>query len=222
MSTEQADRGEHSAATVCIVGLGNPGGRYAGTRHNVGFDVVDMLAEIFGAPVPQFRRDQYLTEGRRGEVRVLLSKPWTFMNLSGSAVRALMEETGLASFDLLVVVDDTALPLGRLRLRGKGSSGGHNGIRSVIEELGSGDFPRLRCGIGAPDAGEDVAAYVLSRFRDEEQGAKEEMVRRAAEAAILWIEEGLDRAMNVYNTGPATDPGSDIAPDADRPAEQTE
>ncbi len=207
---ERADAG-----AVCVVGLGNPGRRYAETRHNTGFAVVDALAERLGTPPEEFRGDQYRWRGGHKERIVFLCKPWTYMNLSGAAVRTLMRETGLEPSNMLVVCDEAAFPLGKLRLRGQGSSGGHNGMRSVIEAVGSGNFPRLRCGIGAPEG--DYAEYVLSRFTREEESAAREMVRRAADAAICWIDEGLERAMNIYNAGSAADPGTNTEADAVRP-----
>lgn len=207
------------AGALCVVGLGNPGRRYAGTRHNVGFAVVDAVAARLRTPPAELAGDQHLARGEYGGRSVLLSKPRTFMNLSGSAVHTLMRETGADPAALLVVCDDAALPLGRLRLRGQGSSGGHNGLRSVIEALGGGNFPRLRCGIGAPAGEEEYAEYVLSPFREEERAAAEEMVRRAAEAAMCWIAEGLERAMNIFNTGPAEDPETNTEADAPRPQE---
>ena len=180
-----------------VVGLGNPGGRYAETRHNVGFRVVDRLAAgsrwSGRADAPCEVADCELA-GRA----VLLVKPQTFMNRSGVAVRALRARLDFAPADVLVLVDDFRLDFGRLRFRRKGSDGGHNGLASVLEKMGSEDIPRLRLGIGPPAPGEDSIDYVLSRFRPEE--AVDELVDRGCQAIAAYLEEGLERAMNRFNS----------------------
>lgn len=180
-----------------VVGLGNPGRRYARTRHNAGYMVVDEMARRKGARFKRLWMKRAVgarVDGPSGAV--LLVKPLTFMNRSGEAVRAILSKRGLDEQDLIVVVDDVHLPLGRLRLRAGGSEGGHNGLRSISAALGTRDFARLRVGVGPAPSG-DLVDYVLAPFdRDEEIGVP---VRRAAEAAWLLIEQGLEQAMNRYN-----------------------
>lgn len=174
-----------------VVGLGNPGREYLGTRHNAGYEVVDLMAERAGV---SWRRRSGRTEAAAGEL--LLLKPLTFMNLSGGPVAEVLGFRGLAPEDCLIVCDDMALPLGAVRLRAKGSSGGHHGLDSVIAALGTSAFPRLRVGIGAPPPGVDGADWVLGRFcRGEALPAA-----RAADAAQAWMEKGIERAMGEFNT----------------------
>ena len=179
-----------------VVGLGNPGAKYRLTRHNVGFMVVDRLAVTAGAAVTRKHCSSLVGEGHWGEVKVVLAKPQTYMNLSGMAVSSLMNYYRVAPADLLVVCDDLDLPFGRIRLRPKGSSGGHRGLASIIAALGRSDFPRLRVGIGK--AGEAVG-HVLGRFAAAEEPALAEILETAAAAAVMACRDGLDRAMNRYN-----------------------
>jgi PTH1 family peptidyl-tRNA hydrolase len=181
-----------------VVGLGNPGSRYAGTRHNVGFQVIDRLAEGPQTGPFQERFHAEVAEWRDGPDRVLLVKPLTFMNLSGRCVRAVADYHQVPWEDVLVVCDDFNLPLGQLRLRSKGTHGGHNGLRDVQNHLGTTAYPRLRIGVGAPDAA-DAVDHVLSRFRAGERAAIDEAVGRAAEAAAVWVRSGIGQAMNQYN-----------------------
>lgn len=182
-----------------IVGLGNPGAAYAHTRHNVGFDVVDELARRIGA---DFRRSWRFpvetAEGTLGNERVLLVKARTFMNRSGEAVGPLVRKKGVKPTDVVVIVDDLDLPIGRLRLRKAGSSGGHNGLKSLIEHLGSDEFPRVRIGIGH-SAQRDTVEHVLGRFTPDEQPLVKEMMVRAADAVVAALEDGWDRAMSEFN-----------------------
>ena len=186
-----------------VVGLGNPGSKYEATRHNIGFEAVDRLARG-GAGAPFSRK----FEGLLAEVeidfrRALLLKPETFMNLSGRSVRQAMQFYKLDPADLLVICDDLALPLGKLRLRGGGSDGGQKGLRDIAAHLGTTDFARLRIGIG--DRGPiDAADYVLSRFRPAERATIDDALIAATQAVAVWITQGLDAAMNRFN-GP-TDP----------------
>ncbi len=182
-----------------IVGLGNPGRRYRGTRHNVGADVVSRLAR--GAGIILDEEDGYsiVGRGRIGGVRVLLAHPQTYVNVSGPAVRELRRRHRLRPEDILVVVDDLDLPPGRVRLRAGGSAGGHNGLKSIIDALGTDAFPRLRVGIGRPPAGVDPAEHVLTRFLPEEQAIVDQAVERAAEAAAAAVTDGIERAMNRFN-----------------------
>lgn len=192
-----------------IVGLGNPGRRYQGTRHNVGFLVVDELTrryQLTWAMAPSQVPDAF-TAKRFGAEPLLLAKPLTFMNRSGDAVAALARYYGIEPHDLLVVVDEVALPFGRLRARSRGSAGGHNGLRSIIERLGTTEFPRLRLGVGRGDARRDLADHVLSMFEPDEQSGLEMFIARAADAAEVFAAEGIEQVMNRYNPG-------DAAPDA--------
>jgi PTH1 family peptidyl-tRNA hydrolase len=193
-----------------IVGLGNPGREYRDTRHNVGFLVVDEIARRHGlvmAMAPAQVPETFVAK-RYGDQPMLVAKPLTFMNRSGEAVAALARYYGVVPADVLVVVDEVALPFGRLRARARGSAGGHNGLKSIIERLGTGDFARLRLGIGRGDRRRDLADHVLSTFEPEERAGLEEFIARAAEAAEMFAVEGIEKVMNVYNpeaTGPDVD-----------------
>jgi peptidyl-tRNA hydrolase, PTH1 family len=181
-----------------IVGLGNPGRKYEDTRHNVGFRVADELARRWRIDVDRSRFSALVGDGTvRGE-KVLLLKPMTFMNLSGRAVREAATFYKLASGDLLVIVDDMALPLGRIRLRAGGSAGGHNGLTSVIQELGSEDFARVRIGIESV-AGQHMVDHVLGQFTPQERERIAQTIDRAADAAECWLTEGIESAMNEFN-----------------------
>lgn len=184
-----------------VVGLGNPGPKYAGTRHNVGFEVVDYLAAAPSVgPWRSSRFEATVAEAKESGEAVLLVKPETFMNLSGRAVRKVLDFYKLTPADLLVVSDDIALPLGKLRVRAKGSHGGQNGLRDIQQQLGTDEYPRLRLGVGSP-GGNDAADHVLSRFRPVERGAVDEAVAKAAAAALIWIRQGIDACMNQANAG---------------------
>lgn len=193
-----------------IVGLGNPGARYGGTRHNLGFEVVDALARRRGLSFEPSPVDALMARERGPEARMMLVKPLTFMNRSGNAVAALARYYRIAPEDLLVVVDDASLPMGRLRARPEGSDGGHNGLRSVIAGLGTTAFARLRLGVGRGDTRRDLADHVLSRFETDEQETIEKVVAKAAEAAETFAEEGIATVMNRFNA-PAT-PAPDAFP----------
>lgn len=196
-----------------IVGLGNPGAKYRGTRHNIGFAVVDELARRAGidfesapvnALVARWRRRAAALSGSGAADDVLLAKPMTFMNDSGQAVGDLTRYFRIGPGDLLVVVDDVQLPLGRLRARTRGSAGGHNGLRSVIAHAGE-DFARLRVGVGRGDSRRDLADHVLARFDSDESAEAERMIARAADAAEMFTTAGIAAVMNAYNGGdPAT------------------
>lgn len=174
-----------------IVGLGNPGRRYEQTAHNLGFAVVEELARRAGIGwVPSERHRAELAEGRIAGQPVLLVKPQTFMNLSGESVGSIARQRELGQDDLLAITDDVALPIGRLRLRPSGSHGGHNGLRSLIERLGTEGFARLRVGIQPPWAVEDLAAYVLAKLPPVQRGQLEQMTDFAADAAESWIAHG--------------------------------
>lgn len=180
-----------------IVGLGNPGSRYVGTRHNVGFAVVDKLAVRWGIDLSKEKFHARFGDGNLDGEPVALLQPMTFMNRSGQAVWAAARFYRAEPEDLLVIGDDMALPLGRLRMRAKGSSGGHHGLQDVMDRMGSSHFARLRLGIDSPNA--LAVQYVLSRFADQELPIVELMVATAAEAVECWIGQGPDATMNRFN-----------------------
>ncbi|MFW6125268.1 MAG: aminoacyl-tRNA hydrolase [Pirellulales bacterium] len=181
-----------------IAGLGNPGRRYDGTRHNVGFAVLAELARRHGAGKPRTRFEGELAEALVASRRVLLVAPHTFMNASGRCIRQVVHYYRVPLHDLLVVCDDLNLPLGKLRIRRGGSAGGHNGLVSLIEHLGTEEFPRLRLGVG-PAEGRDAAEHVLDRFTKQEREIIDEAVGRAADAVAVWLGEGIEAAMNQFN-----------------------
>ena len=198
--------------TRLVVGLGNPGPDYVGTRHNAGFMALDRLADRLGAAFDAEAARAVCAEAALppdpeagderqpdGETAVALAKPLAFMNRSGPPVAALLDRYGLTAADVLVVYDDLALPLGTLRLRGKGSAGGHNGVQSVIEALGSTEFPRLRVGVGNSFPPGGQVDFVLSPFDDAEREAADAALDEAAEAALTFARDGLDAAMNRHN-----------------------
>lgn len=182
-----------------VVGLGNPGGRYRGTRHNVGFEVVDALAGRHRLQLQPWKALAETAEWRRPDGRVWFVKPTSFMNLSGEAVVALMGFYKVELADVLVVCDDVNLPVGRLRARPEGSDGGNNGLASVISSLGTEGFSRIRIGVGRGDPQRDLADHVLSRFSPDDLPVIETAVDRAVEAVGVWIEEGIARVMNTFN-----------------------
>lgn len=179
-----------------VVGLGNPGRSYLGTRHNVGFDVVDRLA---GASRGQSRFEARVAEIWEGPEKILLVKPETFMNRSGRCVGQLVEFFQLPLADLLVVCDDINLPLGRLRVRARGTHGGHNGLRDIQQHLSSTLYSRLRIGIDLPAPGLPSETYVLSKFRPSERPAVDEAADQAMQAVLVWVRRGIEACMNQYN-----------------------
>lgn len=180
-----------------IVGLGNPGRKYEGTRHNIGFEVANLLAARHRLEWEAAPADALMARWRAGAA--LLVKPLTFMNLSGPAVAELMRFYKVERADLFVVVDDTNLDLGRLRARPSGSAGGHNGLKSIIGAFGSEDFARLRVGVGRGDARRDLADHVLARFDPQEREDVADAVGRSADAAELFATEGIAPVMNRFN-----------------------
>lgn len=188
---------------VLIVGLGNPGPEYAYNRHNVGFRVVDTFAQAHQMAFRRILHQALIAEGRLAGQRVILAKPQTFMNLSGRSVRPLVSYYRVPLNRLLVVYDDMDLPLGALRLRPRGSPGGHNGMKSIVQALGTIEFPRLRIGIGRPPGHMSPVDYVLQNFRPDEEEILEGVLHRAAQAVCTFIEEGLEAAMNRFNAQPA-------------------
>ncbi|MHB1131309.1 MAG: aminoacyl-tRNA hydrolase [Chloroflexota bacterium] len=181
-----------------VVGLGNPGRQYECSRHNIGFCCLDLLASRLGIRFGRRSFNAQLASGFIGEQRVLLAKPQTYMNLSGNAAGRLTAYYGLAATEMLVVYDDMDLPLGKLRIRARGSSGGHRGVQSIIGALGTNEFPRIRVGIGRSDR-LDGADYVLGRFAAEDQPLLEDILGRAADAVAVVVSEGTAEAMNRYN-----------------------
>jgi PTH1 family peptidyl-tRNA hydrolase len=180
-----------------VVGLGNPGKRYDGTRHNVGFAVVDLLVARHGLPWESAPAHSVLAKWRTNNT--LLAKPLTFMNLSGHAVGELLRYFRIELPDLLVIVDEAQLEAGRLRARASGSAGGHNGLKSIIEALGSEEFARLRIGVGRGDLRRDLSNHVLGRIESSERPVIDEAVKRSADAAELFVTEGIVAVMNTFN-----------------------
>jgi PTH1 family peptidyl-tRNA hydrolase len=182
-----------------VVGLGNPGPKYEGTRHNVGFAAVDLLASRHGLQWEAAPRgvEALIANWRAGGA--ILAKPLTFMNLSGTAVVGLLQFYKIPLEDQLAIVDEVQLETGRLRVRPDGSAGGHNGLKSMIASLGTGGFPRLRIGVGRGDTRRDLADHVLARFEPDERSVIDDAIGRAADAAELFIADGVSAAMNRYN-----------------------
>ena len=187
-----------------IVGLGNPGPQYKGTRHNVGFEVIDEIARRASVGFESAPADALIAKWRRPNDVVLLVKPLTFMNLSGQAVGELARYFKIEAADLIIVVDEVHLPLGKVRARQRGSAGGHNGLKSIIAHLGD-EFARLRVGVGRGGEQRNLADHVLSRFEKDEAAEVERMTARAADAAEMFIASGIGAVMNAFNGGdPAT------------------
>jgi PTH1 family peptidyl-tRNA hydrolase len=195
-----------------VVGLGNPGKDYVGTRHNIGFDVLDQLAIKLGwiGKANEFDKearqkfdglalDGSMSIHSGGVEKLLLLKPLTYMNLSGKAVQAAMAFYQLTPKEVMIVLDDIALPCGKIRLRAGGSSGGHNGLKDIERALGTNEYPRLRVGIDPPPSGRVQKDYVLGRFTEDQRRQIDPAVQRAVGAIRMWIEDGISRAMNVFN-----------------------
>jgi PTH1 family peptidyl-tRNA hydrolase len=189
-----------------VVGLGNPGREYVGTRHNVGFEVVDRVADKFRfASSGDFDRlartkfDGLAIDGMIGDEKLLLLKPTTYMNLSGRAVQSAMAFYQLSPADIMIVLDEMALPCGKLRIRSGGSDGGHNGLRDIQRALGTNEYPRLRVGIDPPPPPIVGKDYVLGRFSPEQRKLIDPAIDRATGAIVRWIEKGIEPAMNEFN-----------------------
>ncbi len=182
-----------------VVGLGNPGSSYEGTRHNIGFEVLGELALRWRADRPKQRFEAHLIESNFNGEKVLLAAPQTFMNVSGRCVQQIIKFFQIPLTDILVVCDDLNLKVGQLRLRASGSAGGQKGLLSILQVCGSEAVPRLRIGIGRPPEKMDAAAYVLSKFRKDELPEVDTAVREAATGVELWIKNGIAAAMNVVN-----------------------
>lgn len=185
--------------TYLIVGLGNPGRQYEKTRHNVGFEVIDRLADRLSASVDEKKFKGCYGKGVIGGNKVILLKPLTYMNLSGESVRAAMDFYKIDPDHMIVVYDDVSLDVGQLRIRTKGSAGGHNGIKNIIAHLGTQEFPRVKVGVGEKPPRMDLADYVLSRFSGEDQEKMNAAFVEAARAVEAMIIEGTDWAMNRFN-----------------------
>ncbi|MAT14739.1 MAG: aminoacyl-tRNA hydrolase [Planctomyces sp.] len=184
-----------------IIGLGNPGRKYESTRHNIGFDVIDELARRSGVDRVQLKFESELIDAQLNHKKVLLAKPLTYMNLSGRAIRQIVDFYKLDVEDLLVICDDLNLDTGRLRLRGKGSSGGQKGLQNTIDQLGGrNDFARLRIGIGRPTGNLSVTDYVLKKFSLSEREIMDPAVRLAADAVEHWVDNDLITTMNKFNS----------------------
>jgi len=203
------------ATSLIVCGLGNPGPEYQDSRHNLGFWVVDLLGERFKGrwrrPADNFQECRIKIANRP----VSLVQPLTYMNLSGEALELFASRPEFDPESLLTICDDTALPLGRLRLRGKGNDGGHNGLSSIIETLGTTGFPRLRLGVGPVPDGADQADFVLSAPLGEDMELAREMARRAADCVMVWVREGIDPAMSRFNTRGSADPNGENGANGD-------
>ena len=182
-----------------IAGLGNPGEKYDNTRHNAGFLTIDALAERYGIDVREKAHNALIGRGVIEGKKVILAKPQTYMNLSGECIRALVEYYKVEQEELIIIFDDISLEPGQLRIRKKGSAGGHNGIKSIIAHLGTQEFTRIKVGVGEKPPRMDLADYVLGRFAKEEQDTMREAFETAAKAAVTIMTEGADAAMNQYN-----------------------
>ena len=182
-----------------IVGLGNPGDKYEKTRHNVGFNVIDLLAKEYSIDVSKLKHKALIGEGRVETEKVILVKPMTYMNLSGESVVDICNYYNVDLENVIVIYDDIDLDVGKIRIRKKGSGGTHNGMRSIIKCLGSNEFPRVRVGISKPKNGQDLADFVLSRFAKEDEKSLNESFENAVAAIDCAIRQDLDLAMNRYN-----------------------
>lgn len=191
---KEEPRGENM---MLIVGLGNPGPNYEDTRHNVGFKVVDAMARTLSVSFDRTRFKGRVAEGRLDGTKVLLLKPQTFMNLSGESIRAAVDFHKIPLDRVIVVFDDVSLPMGRIRIRKKGSAGGHNGIKSTVQHLGTEAFPRLRVGIGAPN--HDMVHHVLGKFSPEEAKLLPVVVEASRDALLSILRNGIDAAMTEFN-----------------------
>lgn len=185
--------------TYIIVGLGNPGREYRENRHNFGFMLIDRLAARLSAKISRMQSKALIASARHGNARIILAKPQTFMNLSGQAIQGLVRFYKTPLENILVAHDDLDLPFETIRLRPGGGAGGQKGIKSTIQHLGTNDFPRLRLGVGRPSGRMDPAAYVLQDFAKGDQQFLAETLDRAVDAALNFVDEGLDTAMNQFN-----------------------
>ncbi|MFU0824392.1 aminoacyl-tRNA hydrolase [Clostridium sp.] len=181
-----------------IVGLGNPGKEYEHTRHNVGFDIIDLISERYNIEINRKKFKGVYGDGKINGERVFLLKPETYMNLSGESVREISDFYKIPNENIIIIYDDISLEVGRLRIREKGSAGGHNGIKSIIANLGGDVFPRIKVGVGQPKR-EDLVSFVLGRFSDDDRKVLEKVFEVASAAVEVIIKEGTMEAMNKYN-----------------------
>ena len=195
----EPDKKEDDRVMYIIAGLGNPTREYEKTRHNVGFEVIDVLADMLGTTVEEKKFKGCYGRGIIGGEKVLLLKPQTFMNLSGESIRAASDFYKVDPEHIIIIYDDISLDVGQLRIRKKGSAGGHNGIKNIIAHLGTQEFPRIKVGVGDKPKKMDLADYVLSRFSKEDRAAMEDAFKEAAKAVEVMITEGMDIAMNQFN-----------------------
>ena len=195
----EPDKKEDDRVMYIIAGLGNPTREYEKTRHNVGFEVIDVLADMLGTTVEEKKFKGLYGRGIIGGEKVLLLKPQTFMNLSGESVKAAADFYKVDHEHIIIIYDDISLDVGQLRIRKKGSAGGHNGIKNIIAHLGTQEFPRIKVGVGDKPKKMDLADYVLSRFSKEDRAAMEDAFKEAAKAVEVMITEGMDIAMNQFN-----------------------
>ena len=195
-----------------IVGLGNPGTKYAGTRHNIGFDTVTALADKYSIKLKDKKFNGLIGEGFIEGEKVMLVQPQTYMNLSGECVGLIAGFYKLDAEDIIVICDDINLDTGRLRIRAKGSAGGHNGLKNIIAHLGTEAFPRIRIGVGEKTEGWDLADYVLARFSGEDEATMGKAIKNAVGAVETWISYDIGKAMNLYNVNPNPKPKKESVP----------
>ena len=182
-----------------VIGLGNPGRDYEMTRHNIGFLVVDRLAKRWGVEITKYKFKALIGEYRKPQVKVVLIKPQTFMNLSGNAVRSLVQFYKPVSEQVLVIFDDLDLPFGSIRIRKSGGSSGQKGMKSIIEQLGTEEFPRIRVGIGRPPGKMDSVDFILDKFRNSESSDLDFILERCSDAVECFLKDGIEAAMNRFN-----------------------
>ncbi|MDF2512234.1 MAG: pth [Herbinix sp.] len=182
-----------------IVGLGNPTDKYQATRHNIGWDAITRISDDYGISLDMKKHKAICGKGMIAGERVVLAQPITYMNLSGESVRELMDFYKVSPEEVIVIYDDISLEVGQLRLRTKGSAGGHNGIKSIISHMGTDEFPRIKVGVGDKPKGWDLADYVLSRFGENEQETMREALKDTSDAVKSILTNGIDAAMNQYN-----------------------
>jgi peptidyl-tRNA hydrolase, PTH1 family len=199
-AVELADSSQCGREMKAVIGLGNPGSEYELTRHNAGFIAVDNLVEEFGGEFRKTRWKGLVARTSAGRTNVLAAKPHTFMNHSGYFVSPFINYYRIPAGDALVVHDEMDLPLGRIRLGRGGGAAGHRGVSSIVEQLGSQDFPRLRIGVGKPRGSSRAVGHVLSTFAPGEWGVLTEVIKQSVEAITVWLEKGLTEAMNEYNS----------------------
>lgn len=198
---KKSEKGPDGGNLYLIAGLGNPGRQYEATRHNIGFEVIDYVSQKHHIRLNKLKHRALFGEGRLGGVRVILAKPQTFMNLSGECIRDIVNYYKIPLENIVIVYDDISLPTGAIRIRARGSAGGHNGMKSIIYHLQSDEFTRLRIGIGAPQHKGDLTGYVLVRFSDNEAKEIADAIKTAAEALLCIIQEGAPSAAGKYNRG---------------------